>query len=79
MRTVFIDLVEILDLAACGEGSGLDSMVMADLAAWAGPVTDAEINEYCDEIMPRGAYGEEDLKGIRERLTEWRDKYSHKK
>lgn len=68
MRTVTIDLEEILDVVSAAEDYGYGDDVLFDaLANWAGAVSDAEIAEHATAFLS------EDY--VRRRLTEWRDRY----
>ena len=78
MKTVQINLREILDLVNAASDYGIySSMFSQAMAEWAGSVSDAEIQEYADWFLtPEAAeqgYSEEDRDSAIETVTAWRD------
>ena len=80
MRPISIDLADLLDIVNCAEAYGHgNDVLLATLAEWAGPVSDAEIAEYADRYLTPDAvakgYTAEDRREAAAWLTAWCDRY----
>ncbi|QHU99989.1 hypothetical protein [Synechocystis sp. CACIAM 05] len=81
MKTINVDLSDILELIHCAEVYGFANPVLLEaFAEMAGSVSDQEIIEFAqekylsDEARSQG-YSEEDYKSAISVLTNWRNKY----
>ena len=75
-REIKTDLENVLSHVCCAIDYGYyDDVLMVDFANLTGEVTDAEIDWYIESNKSK-EYSQEDYDQWRERLTEWRDKYT---
>jgi len=81
MRTVTVELSEILSLVSCADDYGFVNDVLFDaLAEFAGyTLSDEEISEFAGSFLEpkqiEAGYGQEDADMAVERLEEWRRRY----
>ncbi len=76
MRTLKVDLQDILDLVVCADDYGhTNDVLMSSLAEFTGVVSYVEIEEFAKELGSQDGYGEEDEEEARARLTQWRIRY----
>jgi hypothetical protein len=80
MRSIQIDMAEILSLVHCAGDYGFaKSILLSAFAGMTGFVTDAEILEYSQTFqtpeMQSQGYTSEDVDSALETVTEWRDRY----
>lgn len=77
MRTLQIELDDILSLISCAEDYWYEDNVLFDWFAWQmwRVLSDEEIEEYSRTIEAEEWFWEEDYEQIKERLTNFKTKY----
>lgn len=84
MRKLEIEIDEVLSLVSCAQDYGFaNALLFGAFASWcSGKVSDDEIENYAADFMTPESiakgFSEEDYDDIKERLTEWRDRYCKK-
>ena len=77
MRTVQIKVNQILEITSCAEAYGFDNYMFFDCMKelLENKLSDAEIETYSRSVESIEGYGEEDYEDIKERLTDFKNKY----